>query len=310
MNGSQATPSERSITGLLFVDKPAGSTSHDVVGVVRRAARTKRVGHAGTLDPFATGLLVIAIGPCTRLLPYLNSEPKVYDAVIHFGSETNTDDRTGVVTREAALPDMSGLPVAVAALTGTMAQVPPAFSAKHVHGQRAYDLARRGDVVDIPANDVTIHHWEIGDVTHDTVHARITCAGGTYIRALARDLGREMQSAAHCRALRRVRSGAANIAIATPYTALMPGAIADGLVTLHAPLALLAPMVHVELDDDGLTALSHGRTIAAGYETAHAEAHTWSRAALLRDGQVLAIAERAPENRWQPRVVLSESAGA
>lgn len=305
MNGSQTTPSERSTTGLLLVDKPAGSTSHDVVGVVRRAARTKRVGHAGTLDPFATGLLVIAIGPCTRLLPYLNSEPKVYETVIQFGSETNTDDRTGVVTREAPLPDMTGLDAAVAVLTGTFPQVPPAFSAKHVQGQRAYDLARRGDVVDIPASDVTIHRWEIGAITHDTVHARITCAGGTYIRALARDLGRQMQSAAHCVALRRVQSGMANIAAATPYNALMPGAIADGLVTLHAPVTFLAPMRHMELDDAGMVALSHGRTVAATVDTPATE----TRAALLRGGEVMAMAVRADDGRWQPRVVLLESAG-
>src|SRR5215213_3690717 len=131
---------------MLYVDKPAGITSHDVVAVIRRAARSKRVGHAGTLDPFATGLLVVAVGPCTRLLPYVDGEPKVYRAVIRFGFETDTDDCTGAVTLERPLPELSGaaLHTAVASLTGNIEQLPPAYSAKHVGGVRAYKLARRG----------------------------------------------------------------------------------------------------------------------------------------------------------------------
>lgn len=306
MSGSPAIPNERSVTGLLLVDKPAGCTSHDVVSVVRRAARTKRVGHAGTLDPFATGLLVIAVGPCTRLLPYLASEPKVYDAVIAFGSETNTDDSTGVTTRTAPLPDLATLPGATAALTGTLAQIPPAFSAKHVDGQRAYVMARRGEAVALPPNDIVVHEWIIQSTAHIaatastpatvTVNARITCGGGTYIRALARDLGLAMHSAAHCASLRRVSSGHAHIEQAVPYASLMPGAIADGLVSLHNPLTMLEPMAHEQLDDAGLAALSHGRSVPA--------THPGARAALVRGNTVVAIAERSGVDEWQPRVVL------
>ena len=134
----------RPIDGILLVDKPAGMTSHDVVSVARRALGTRRIGHAGTLDPFATGLLVLLVGNATRLLPLLDGEPKVYEATIVFGSETDTDDVTGTVVATSALPDVARVADGIASLTGTIDQVPPAYSAKQVEGRRAYDAARRG----------------------------------------------------------------------------------------------------------------------------------------------------------------------
>lgn len=291
--------------GLLFVDKPAGITSHDVVSVVRRAARSKRVGHAGTLDPFATGLLVVAIGECTRLLPYLAGEPKVYDAIIQFGDETDTDDRTGHNVRSAAAPSPDAIHSAILALTGRIQQVPPSFSAKHVDGQRAYAVARKGGTVTLDPVAVTVHSWELladgaNELPAHAIHVRITCAGGTYIRALARDLGRLTNSAAHCWSLRRVASGAAHVRDATPLEQLAPGVIADGTVHLHSPLSLLNEMAHEALDTDGIVALSHGRMVRA--------TTPGSRAALLRDGEVVGIADRVVDaergDRWQPRVVL------
>ena len=303
MNGSRAVPSDRPVRGLLCVDKPVGITSHDVVANVRRAARTKRVGHAGTLDPFATGLLVIAVGACTRLLPYVQGEPKVYEALIRFGQETDTDDRTGTVVRHAATPAALGWPVplpeAIASLTGDVLQVPPAFSAKHVDGHRAYALARRGVEVVLEPVPVAVHRWDVLDRDDNAVRVRITCRGGTYVRALARDLGRALRSAAHCEALRRVSSGAASVDASVSMAALEPGSIADGRVALHAPLAFLAPMAHVPLDAPALEALAHGRSLAA--------THQGARAALLRDGDVVGIADRVRDQsgaRWQPRVVL------
>jgi tRNA pseudouridine55 synthase len=286
--------------GLLYVDKPAGITSHDVVGTVRRAARTKRVGHAGTLDPFATGLLVVAVGACTRLLPYVAGEPKVYDALIRFGTETNTDDRTGAVVREASLPMLDALDGALKSLTGVIPQVPPQFSAKHVDGQRAYTVARRGEEVVLAPVSVTVHAWDLLEQHAESIRVRITCAGGTYVRALARDLGRALHSAAHCAELRRVASGPAHVDFAVPFAALAPGAIADGRIPLRSPVPLLDQVVLESLDDDGLTALSHGRSVAATQPGA--------RAALMRDDTVVGIAERVVDpmhgDRWQPRVVL------
>lgn len=291
-------------SGLLYVDKPAGMTSHDVVSVVRRAARSKRVGHAGTLDPFATGLLVLAVNSATRLLPYVVGEPKVYEAVIRFGHETNTDDRTGEVTREAicpaaeilASPEGTPLREAMAALTGTLAQVPPAFSAKHVNGERAYAMARRGEVVELPPVDVHVMRWEWLASTPESLAVRITCGGGTYIRALARDLGRALGSAAHCESLRRVASGAAHVADAETLDRLEPGSIVDGRILLRSPLSALGTIAHQPLDDAGLAALRVGRRVAASVPG--------PRGALLWHDTVVAIAERVSGDSWQPRVVM------
>ena len=291
-------------SGLLFVDKPAGMTSHDVVSVVRRAARSKRVGHAGTLDPFATGLLVLAVNSATRLLPYVVGEPKVYDALIRFGYETDTDDRTGEVTREAMPPatellaDFATPPLreAIATLTGHLAQVPPAFSAKHVNGERAYAIARRGDVVELPPVDVLVMGWEWLASTSDALTVRITCGGGTYIRALARDLGRALGSAAHCESLRRVASGAAHVADARTLEQLEPGSILDGRVLLRPPLSALGAIARESLDEAGLAALRVGRRIPA--------TNSGDRGALLWQDTVVAIAERVAGDWWQPRVVM------
>lgn len=294
------------LAGLLLVDKPAGISSHDVVGVVRRAVRHRRVGHAGTLDPFATGLLVVAVGKVTRLLPYIGGEPKVYEATIAFGEETDTDDVTGTPVRTAPRPDVLALCVAdsperrlaEAPLTGVIEQIPPSYSAKHVEGRRAYDLARRGQEVALRPVSIVVHRWEWLHATSEEVTVRITCGGGTYIRALARDLGRALGSAAHCRVLRRVASGAASVSQAVPLAQLKPGSVADGHVSMRSPLSLLVDMAHEPLDDAQIAALRFGRTIAAS--------RPGQRAALLRTGEVVAIADRTADDRWQPRVVLLE----
>jgi tRNA pseudouridine55 synthase len=195
------------IQGLLLVDKPAGMTSHDVVQHVRRIYGERSIGHLGTLDPFATGLLVLLIGRATRLATFLDTEPKVYEATIKFGTETDTDDLTGTVIRTAGPPRESDVRSALEKLTGKISQVPPAYSAKSIDGTRAYDAARRGEPLDLPAVDVTVHSWDIRDLDGDKMAAAITCSGGTYIRALARDLGRLALSAAHLSSLRRTRVG-------------------------------------------------------------------------------------------------------
>lgn len=195
------------IQGLLLVDKPTGMTSHDVVQHVRRIYGERSIGHLGTLDPFATGLLVLLLGRATRLATFLDTEPKVYEATIRFGTETDTDDRTGTAIRTAPPPCESDVRSSLKTLTGMISQVPPAYSAKSVDGTRAYDAARRGEPLDLPAVEVAVHSWEIGELCGDTLSAVVTCSGGTYIRALARDLGRLTSSAAHLSSLRRVRVG-------------------------------------------------------------------------------------------------------
>lgn len=197
--------------GLLLVDKPAGVTSHDVVMIVRRVYDEKSIGHLGTLDPFATGLLVLLLGRSTRLANFIETEPKVYDATIAFGSETDTDDSTGSIIHQSEVPSQEAVDTAIPGLTGLIEQVPPDFSAKSVDGVRAYDAARKGAALALAPVKVNVHEWKIRRRSADSMDVTITCGTGTYIRALARDLGRASGSAAHLTALRRIRSGEFNV---------------------------------------------------------------------------------------------------
>jgi tRNA pseudouridine55 synthase len=207
VNGDQGSTS-----GLLLVDKPAGITSHDVVDIARRAYDERSIGHLGTLDPFATGLLVLMLGRATRLATFIENEPKVYDAVIQFGEETDTGDPTGDVIRSAPLPSRETVLAVIPSLTGDIRQVPPEFSAKKVAGAPAYRAARAGESVILAPVSVTVHEWNIASLDNTELRVSITCGGGTYIRALARDLGYACGSAAHLSALRRTRSGEFDVA--------------------------------------------------------------------------------------------------
>lgn len=206
------TTEQAPVSGLLLVDKPAGMTSHDVVLAARRAYGERSIGHLGTLDPFATGLLVLLLGRATRLATFIDNEPKVYDATIRFGAETDTDDLTGTVTRTAPPPDIEAVRATLPSLTGEIEQIPPAYSAKKVDGEPAYRAARAGEDVVLRPARVRVDRWQIRAESHDELQVTITCGGGTYIRALARDLGRLTGSAAHLTALRRTQSGPFDVA--------------------------------------------------------------------------------------------------
>lgn len=208
------------VSGLLLVDKPAGVTSHDVVDVARRAYGERSIGHLGTLDPFATGLLVLLFGRATRLATFIENEPKIYEATIHFGSETDTDDVTGAVVRTAALPTPQRVRECIPSLTGEIDQTPPAYSAKKVAGQPAYRAARAGEQVDLKPARIHVHQWNVHALTERALTATIVCGAGTYIRALARDLGRLAGSAAHLEMLRRTRSGEFDVRDAAPLEQL------------------------------------------------------------------------------------------
>ena len=289
----------RPIDGLLLVDKPGGITSHDVVSVARRALGTRRIGHGGTLDPFATGLLVLLIGHATRLLPHLDGEPKVYDASIAFGGETDTDDVTGTVVATAPLPGIAAILAGLPSLTGAIDQVPPAYSAKQVDGRRAYDAARRGAALELEPVRVSVHEWRVREISSERLDATIVCGGGTYIRALARDLGRLCGSAAHLASLRRTRSGPFDVTDAVSLETLN-----DRQAVPRPALDAVAHLPQVRLSPTDVINVRHGRAIAVDPAASSAIA---ARLALIDDaGRLVAIADRI-DAMWQPRVVLPDA---
>ncbi|HET9424928.1 MAG TPA: tRNA pseudouridine(55) synthase TruB [Gemmatimonadaceae bacterium] len=277
--------------GILLVDKPAGFTSHDLVAIARGATGIRRVGHTGTLDPFATGLLVMLVGQATRLAQYVDGEPKVYETTIAFGAETDTDDVTGTVTRTAPPPDAAAIDAAIVTLTGEMDQLPPDYSAKQSGGVRAYDAARKGAPLALETARVTVHRWTILSRDETTLTARIECSGGTYIRSLGRDLGRLTGSAAHLASLRRVASGRFSVDQACSLESLR----ARKCVLLDMRQAIASLPVQTLAPDD-LVRVGHGNPVSA---TVGGE-----RAALVTaEGRLVAIAARNGEN-WQPATVF------
>ncbi|HEX5291895.1 MAG TPA: tRNA pseudouridine(55) synthase TruB [Streptosporangiaceae bacterium] len=260
-------------SGLLIVGKPAGLTSHDVVGRVRRLAGTRRVGHAGTLDPMATGVLVVGIEKATRLLGHLALTQKEYAATIRLGERTDTDDADGEIVARLPADGVTdaGLRHAAAALTGEIQQVPPGISAIKVGGQRAYRLTREGAPPDLPARTVTVTELEITAIRRSAgpagglldVDAAITCSSGTYIRAIARDLGAALGTGGHLTALARTRVGPYRIEDATPLDEL---SAADGPAQL--PVIPLAAAAAAAFDARQLTAdearlIGHGGRLPA-----------------------------------------------
>lgn len=244
--------------GVLVVDKPAGPTSHDIVNRARRVFRTRRIGHTGTLDPFATGVLPLCLGRATRLARFLGAGEKVYRATARLGFATTTDDGTGEalgVPAEVRLDEVT-LRGALERLVGTQQQVPPAYSARRVGGRRLYELARRGETVPRPARSVTVHAIELIAWRDEIVEIEVRCSPGTYVRSLARDLGEILGVGAHLTALTRTRSGSFQIEGAVPGDDLESGR--DRLVSLADALPEL-PAVRV--GDRGRDLVRHGRDL-------------------------------------------------
>ncbi|MHB8632252.1 MAG: tRNA pseudouridine(55) synthase TruB [Candidatus Limnocylindria bacterium] len=208
--------------GVLAIDKPLGWTSFDVVAIARRSLGAKRVGHGGTLDPLATGVLPLLVGPATKFADRLHTASKVYAALVTFGGETTTDDREGTATRQADPPRLSAeaLDAALDAFRGELAQVPPAFAAVKVRGRRAYARARSGETVELAPRTVTVERLAVASWEPPALRLLVVCSTGTYIRSLARDLGRAVDSAAHLGGLRRLAVGALTIEGALSVDAL------------------------------------------------------------------------------------------
>ncbi|WP_148614550.1 tRNA pseudouridine(55) synthase TruB [Nocardioides rubriscoriae] len=248
--------------GLVVVDKPGGITSHDVVARVRRLAGTRKVGHAGTLDPMATGVLVLGVDRATRLLGHLMVTEKQYDATIRLGVTTTTDDAEGEVVATAAAGDLAAVTeervrAALTSYVGEIAQVPTAVSAIKVDGKRAYQRVRDGEEVDLPARRVTVHDLAVHAVEGDLVRVSVRCSSGTYIRAIARDVGRDLGVGGHLTALRRTAVGAFDLASARTLEEL-----ADDFGVVPIAAAARATFPAVELDEDEAADVRVGRRLA------------------------------------------------
>lgn len=292
-------------SGLVVVDKPAGWTSHDVVARIRRLAGTRRVGHAGTLDPMATGVLVVGVERATRLLTFLVGADKEYVATMRLGATTVTDDAEGDVLErtDASAVTREAVEAAVARLTGDLRQVPSSVSAVKVDGKRSYARVRSGEDVDLPARPVTVHRFEVtdvrttrvDDVAQVDVDAVVECSSGTYVRALARDLGRDLGVGGHLTALRRTRVGPYGLDVARDLEAL-----AADFSVLPLADAARAAFPARELTQEEADRLGHGqrlRAVGTGEQPV---------AAFAPDGRLVAVlTESGPTAR--PLVVVPAS---
>jgi len=288
------------VDGVLVCDKPAGITSHDVVARVRRLARQRRVGHGGTLDPPATGVLVLALGRATRLLPFLPMEPKRYLARIAFGAETDTLDATGTVTAtaDAAGLDEGAVRGALGGFLGPQQQLPPMVSAVKVGGERLYAKARRGESVERAPRPIVVHALELVDFAggeRPEATVEVTCSGGTYVRSLAADLGRRLGTLAHLAALRRTAVG--QFTHADAHTLPELEALAGDLArVVLAPAQALRSVAVRPLSAAEAAALATGATLPP---SGRAE----PVAALAPDGRLVAVIQD-DAGRARSRVVL------
>ncbi len=287
--------------GLVVVDKPAGMTSHDVVGRCRRIFGTRRVGHAGTLDPMATGVLVIGVERATKILGLVTETSKSYAATIRLGQSTSTEDAEGVVTNQVSAQHVTddAIEAAIAPLRGDIAQVPSAVSAIKVDGQRAYRLAREGRTVELAARPVRIARFEVLAVRRDDqlvdVDVEVDCSSGTYIRALARDVGETLGVGGHLTALRRTRVGRFGLDLAHTLDDLADQPALS--LTLDDACLLLFP--HRQLDGEEADAAANGRAL-------HPAAIDGIYAAHTDDGRVIALL-RDEGSRTRSVVVIRPS---
>ncbi|GAA5054217.1 tRNA pseudouridine55 synthase [Thermocatellispora tengchongensis] len=286
-------------SGLIVVDKPAGWTSHDVVGKLRGIAGTRRVGHAGTLDPMATGVLVVGVEKATRLLGHLALTEKAYDATIRLGQATNTDDAEGEVVATAGASGVTDEEIAAGAakLTGRIMQIPPQVSAIKVNGERAYKRARAGENVELQARPVTVSAFEITEVRREgglvDVSASVTCSSGTYIRSLARDLGADLGVGGHLTYLRRTRVGPYDLSMARTIEEL-----SRECAILPIAEAVAAAFPRRDLTAEEARLVSHGGRLPAAGQPAG------PTGAFAPDGTLIALLE-VQGRTSRPLVVFS-----
>ena len=280
--------------GLLLVDKPGGMTSHDVVARARRVLSVRRVGHAGTLDPMATGLLILGVGAATRLLGHVGGHDKTYEATIRLGEATVTDDREGelLARTSAAHVDDAAVRAALGAQTGALQQVPSSVSAVKVAGRRSYDRVRAGETVELTPRAVTVHRLDVHRIERPSpdlvdVDVTVTCTAGTYIRAIARDAGAALGVGGHLTTLRRTASGPFTVAQAAPVeeaAAALAGGGGAGVLDLVGAATTVFPARSLTAEE--AVAVGHGQRVpATGRPGLHA--------ALAPEGRLVALVEDA-----------------
>lgn len=296
--------------GILIIDKPAGITSHDVVSRVRRILKTKRVGHTGTLDPFATGVMVILVGQATRLAQFLDKGVKEYEATMKFGFETDTGDRTGE-RRDAETPGRSDtvstqeVEDALSGFRGEIEQMPPMYSAKKIDGKKLYEHARKGETIERKPIKVSIHDLELlespdPESPSDTVRIRVACSAGTYIRTLAEDIGRKLGVGAHLTELRRTRAG--KFAIGQSLTLEQLQAMSDPASAMIPMAEAIEHLPQFTVAEDRVDKTRNGlstRVFDTGFQNGE------MLRMLTESGELIAIGRfDADENVVQPKVVL------
>lgn len=303
--------------GLLVIDKPSGITSHDVVAKARHIIRERRIGHTGTLDPFATGVLVILLGRATRLAQFISGVDKEYEAIIRLGYATDTGDRTGKPLEDHRKPiawNDDEIEAALKSLRGDIQQIPPMFSAKKIKGQKLYEMARRGETIERVPINVCIHEFEAikqeGHIYKDNLDGtfdflvRVVCSSGTYVRRLAEDFGERLSVGAHLAELRRTRVGPFSIEKAVTLDDIRTSFGEERLGTILLPPDEALPQLpFVHLSDDDARKARHGMEVRV------AEAH-WADGAKVkiysRDGHLIGVGDfNADTNEIHPSVVIA-----
>jgi tRNA pseudouridine55 synthase len=287
--------------GLLLVDKPQGLTSHDVVARVRKIMHEKKVGHAGTLDPMATGLLVLAVGPSTRLLRFAQSETKRYVGAVKFGVATDSLDADGVVVDERPVPALTSETVdaAATAMIGSQEQTPPMVSAIQIDGQRLHELARRGVEVERPARTISVTAFTLTPTEDPSVwRFDVECSVGTYVRVLLSDLADRLGTLGHLVELRRLASGAHVVENALTLDTLSD-AVANGATVLAPPATFVTGLEHVTLGEDQARAMRMGQRVILD-ESFHGD----EIAAMDANDELIGILSRRNDS-WKPELVLA-----
>lgn len=290
------------VSGVLVVDKPIGLTSHDVVQIIRKGTGIRRAGHTGTLDPRASGVLVVLIGPAVRLSEYVSASDKRYQATIRLGSSTDTYDAEGVETGSFDYENITEeqFNEVLQKFVGEIEQVPPPYSAVKVKGKHAYDMAREGEEVDLEPRTIHVYSLEVLEWAPPEVVIDVYCSSGTYVRSLANDLGKELGCGAHLIGLRRTKSGRFTLRDAIPLRKLQESFETGTWYRNLIPAAeALADWPMVELDADQVELVRHGHRVP-GDENAKG----WARG-VSEQGDLVALMEFDEESReWQPRKVF------